>query len=293
MKNNYKYILVGVLALVVFFNRNGLLDAMFFVESSSSDNAVTVVEKILNSWEEGFKFLLSKEFLRWQSYFFTSNVTQLLIFFLGITLLFRQLRRSLYRDSVALALFFSTFIGFAFLTLFDPHREAGHGVPMVPLFFLSLSHVLQTDIIRKKNVQYILVVLLCLASLSSLALAAKIVIAGERSGYNISSIRKTFTELIDRDNQVYLVVGPTELWPFIDPEKNVLILDKTRSRNIFKILKPIINRVDYVVINSDYAGYKWKERFLNSFPDFQLNQIRHVGNTKKFITIYQIVKKTI
>jgi hypothetical protein len=89
--------------------------------------------------------------------------------------------------------------------------------------------------------------------------------------------------------QGYLIIGPAEIWPFIKSDRNVLIIDKARSSQDLTILGPLINTVDYILINKDYSRLKWEERFLRHFPNYNLNRIGYIGAGNNFIQIYELI----
>jgi len=161
-------------------------------------------------------------------------------------------------------------------------------IPLIPFFFVMLSHTLNS---YRKNVLYILMGLVCFSALTSGALAAKIIIHGKQSGYNIRTAGNTLNEILGEKNHRYLITGPAEIWPFIEGDKDVLIIDKTRTGKDFQILEPVIDSIDNVVINRDYSRYDWEGRFRQHFPGANLDMINMTGEGEEFLKLLEISPK--
>ena len=292
VKDNYKYVLVGMIALFVFLNRGQIFDALFLSNGESLPSGVNAWERILNVWEKGPTFISSKEFYRWKTYFFSSNVAQLLVLIMGCILFFKKWPPTLQNENTGLALILSIFMGFILFAALDPHKADMHVIPIIPFFFLFLSHGISSNTLNRKALTYILVGLVCFASFASIALAWKISFEGKNFGYNIVKVRDSFEELIKNNDREYLIVGPTEIWPFIEEDKNVLIVDKTRSGKDFQILEPVIDSVDYIIINNDYRGCKWMETFLGYFRNLSLKEVFSIGGEDEFINVFKLEKKS-
>ena len=71
--------------------------------------------------------------------------------------------------------------------------------------------------------------------------------------------------------------GPTELWPYINPNVNVVINDNVRSKNM-ETLADMIGKVDFIILNRDYQGYNWEGRFKKMYPAIRLEKSAEVGN---------------
>lgn len=286
-RHHYKYVLAGAVAVIVLLNYNDIVDTLMSVERPPVESTQDAGSRVAGGLTMGVDHILSKEFARWRGYFPSSNLTQLVVLVAGFVLLFRQLLRSSFRDPVALALASSTVVVLLFLAVFDPHKAPKHVVLVVPMLLLFLGYGLRTER-NRKAAEVVLAIVVGLVTLSSFAVAAKYAVTGGRSSYNIASVEEFIGEIVDSEDHKYLIVGPTELWPFVGPKRNVLFLDHTRSRDIHEGLTPVIGRIDYVILNGDYAAFRWKERFLGAFPDLRLKRIRHLGGSKLFVTAYRI-----
>ena len=290
LRANYAYLIIGILAVFVFMNRGAFFDTLFPSPVKSLTSPVNMQHRILRTWESGFMFIFTKELYRWGTYFFRSNVAQLLVLFIGILLFFRQSLSSLIRDKTGLSLLLSTFTGLIFFAVLDPHQSTCHSIPMVLFFFLILAHSLRPSRLHAKGLKYMLVGLVCFTSLCSIAVAGKIIVKGHKSGYNIAAVAKSFEDIFYSNHKEYLIVGPTEIWPFIKEDRDVLIIDTTRNQKDLPKIKSIIDSVDYIVINRDYTGYGWEQAFLRYYPGYYFDPVSQVGGQNEFIKISRLKK---
>ena len=91
-------------------------------------------------------------------------------------------------------------------------------------------------------------------------------------------------------DHAYLLLGPTEIWPFIKQNKNVLIIDE-RSEKQFKKIEPIIDSVDYIVINEDYKNWKFEEAFLKYFPNYYFDTKLNISGRDVLLKILKLRKR--
>jgi len=289
LKDNYKYVIFGICGVLVFMYRGVIFENLFLTGSEIQlAEGANLREGLFRALGEGLPSILSKEIYRWKTYFFISNAAQLIVLVIALALFFRQPRSLILRDKTGLAILSSIILGFILFAVLDPHRSDMHVIPIIPFFFVMLSHTMKSC---RKNVTYIILGLVCFSILSSTALAGKIIIRGKRSGYNIRTASIALNEIFRDKNHEYMIAGPAEIWPFIEEDKNVLIIDKTRTGQGFNMLEPVIDSIDYLVVNRDYSRYRWEERFLQHFQEKRLDRITRIGGGEEFIKIFEIGRK--
>ena len=293
VSQNYKYILIVIWGICIFLISTRLFDALLLPRGELIPSSVKVGERVLQSWNEGLRFLFNKELLRWWHYFFTSNVATLFSLLVGIGLIFyRWYGGSLLKSGKrGLALLLALATGTSLLLAFDPHLASAHAIPIVVFFFFFLVHEVNVTKLSTKALTLLLVGLVYFASLSSVALATKIFVESRRSGFTVSAIKDSLEALTMSNKKAYLIIGPTEVWPFIKAEKNVLIIDKGARIIDPKITGPIIGSVDYVILNNDF-GPNWERDFSKIFTQYNLVRIRQLGDAKRFLKIYRLVHGT-
>ena len=86
-----------------------------------------------------------------------------------------------------------------------------------------------------------------------------------------------------------VVIGGAELWPYFDPKRNVIIVDARTSRRINE-LSGVVESVDFIILNKDYAGYGWENRFSGRYPHIKLRTIAEVGNPGSGRDFVKIIK---
>ena len=290
VSQNYKYILIIIWGICFFFIGTRLFDNFLLYAGQSVPSPVKVGERVLQSWNEGLRFLFTKELQRWQYYFFTSNVATLFSLLVGIGLIFyRWYGGSLLKsDKRGLALLMALVTGTSLLLAFDPHLASAHAIPIVVFFFLLLAYEVNVTKLPTKALTLILAVIVYFASFSSMALATKVLVESKRSGFTVSAIKGNLETLTTGDKKEYSIIGPTEIWPFFKAEKNILIIDKGARIIDPKILGSIISSVDYVILNNDF-GPDWEQNFSKGFTQYNLVRISQLSDTKRFLKIYRLV----
>jgi hypothetical protein len=289
IRENYLYSILAILVVYIYLQRSILFNALFITDMDVFSSPVKAADRLAEIWKGGLGAIICKEFYRWRTYFFTTNVAQLAVFLAGGALFIYNSKGDFWSNRQAIALLLTIITGLALYAFIDPHRADVHVIPIVPFFFLFFSQIINLKAFEKRRAHHLLIGLICcLASISSIVLAGKIAVEGRNSGYNIRSLSSYFEKVFDDQDRDYLVVGPTEVWPFIPKGINITILDTTRSGHDFSSLDPFVDSVDYVLINKDYQFYNWEKRFLKHFPDYFLKKAFFIGNTESFIQIYKL-----
>ena len=298
LRDNYRYLLVAGIAFVVFSYRYVVFDSIFF----SSDHfiqshamalqKVSIVNskyphKIFEAFEHGFLNLLRKEAGRWRTYFVLFNIAEFLAFFTGFILLLKQSHFSISGNKKGFSFFFAILTGLLSFLVLDPHTTWRHGIVLIPFCFLMLSCAFQPMKLLSKRYLYVLIAIVWFSSFHSILIAGQLMLKGKRDGYNISMATKSFEEIISNKDHDYLLLGPTEIWPFIKQDKNVLIID-IRNGKQFKKVESIIDSVDYIVINEDYKAWKFEEAFLKYFPNYYLDTELNISGRDVLLKISKL-----
>ena len=300
-RDNYKYLLVTGITFLVFLCRDEIFYSLFclydhiLLPSAKIDHNISIMNpaaryKLLTVLSKGILYQIKKEVWRWQRYFIFCNISELLTFLTGLILFFRQFHFQYSKNKKCFALFCSTIMGLIAFAVLDPHTTWRHAIAFIPFFFFLLACILKSARETSLKFIYILIALIWISGLHSITTASQLVFQGEKGGYNIVSTTKYFNELMNRKSHSYIIVGPTEIWPFVKKDRNVLIID-IRNGKQFKKIEPVINSIDYIVINKDYAAWRWKKAFLKYFPDYSLELELHLQGHRVLLEIYKLKKK--
>ncbi len=245
-----------------------------------------------NAFGKGLHYILVKEWTRWKEYFIVANVIVLCGLLTGLMLSFIRptatQKKSTHRGLSLLLSISATAVLFA---VADPHVAAAHVIPVIPFFFLLFAHQIKVQPALRKRIMSVLAVFIILNCGSSIALAGKIYYKANKAGYNIKMIDERVNSILPYKNWQYIIIGPTEIWPFINGNRDVLIIDTARTGKAFEKLSPVIHSVDYVILNEDYADYRWEEKFHQFFPNVMLEKVCSIGDDSKFLRIYRIHRR--
>jgi hypothetical protein len=218
------------------------------------DDPVSPIERIVESWHGGVAAILAKEARRWGEYFLVSNVPQLLVL-IGAASLF--LLKGVDGRRVPLRLrgpVTGTLAAVVVIAFLDPHSASSHLTPLVPFMLVLLARV-ETQALKRA------MILLCgavlLSSAVSVALASRVALTRSRQAVGNLWMSDTLSALMSADRR-YTVVGPTELWPYLPQDRNVLLVDLTRNPESFAAITGMeIVQADFVLVNSDLEQFGW------------------------------------
>ncbi len=296
LTDNYRYFIVICIVFTVFLWNGIIFDYLLFSSHHIAPSSVpiikglTIVDILSEAWNNGLVYLIKKEVRRWQQYFIFSNIFELLLFFTGIIILFKQSQVFIDNNKKALCCFFSIVTGLIAFFILDVHTTWRHGIALVPFLFLMLSCVFRP----KRSLSYtytnVLIILVWFTSLQSIIMAGQLALQGEKGGYNISIATKCFDEIINNNDKTYFIVGPTEIWPFIKEDKDVLIIDIRNGKQFAKI-ENIIESIDFIVINEDYAAWKFEETFLHYFPNYYFHTKFNINGYGVLLKVFKLKKK--
>jgi hypothetical protein len=278
---------LAIATAAVFLFRHAIFDTLLMVGSQNTGFSSGATWKVFGMYSSGIGHILVKELHRWRSYFLFSNVAELLVVLIAAGTLLKHIVTSKKPERGA-AFLIAIIIGICCYALLDPHRRGFHAIPMSPLFFGFLAYQLTIHGMNRKLVKLTLAGLCVMASLSSVAVGAEILLKGNKSGYNIHRVRETLHQVVSKTASQKQIIGPTEIWPFFEKETDVVLIDNTRDGSRLEGLEPHINNINFVILNKDYLAHNWKKKFLDHFPGFTLTPIEEFGSREAFFGIYTL-----
>jgi hypothetical protein len=273
----------------------GLLYNQTFQEipvPSSFDPASLYYPEVVRGFD--LSRILAKEAVRWHGYFFDANVSILAVLLLTVISLpftvFRLPSEAPATRSLIAPLVFGVICGVFVLAFVNPHRASSHAFSVV-VFGLLLAG-LAFDALPTKHLRrfgYAVLVVICTASVAKFALATKISLESESSGISNALIRKTVEQEFS-DHNADVVLGPTNLWAYVDPSVDTLVIDKRAGRSNLSDLEDFIDRVDLIVIDREYADFDFLDRLTAAYPRLSIQQGKQLGDpeSQNFLSIYSV-----
>jgi hypothetical protein len=280
---------MAVAFLVAFVYGARLFSHLAPVAEGARPIGVNAADKVRSLFHAGPSAMLAKELLRWRSYFFTTNVASLGVLFCGVALASSGIRGLSETRARQLGLLAGVAVMFVSLLLLDPHPTDFHAIPATPFIYLLFAAGLPSLGESPGRLRLVAVGLALLAGLSSLGLAARIAGSGWISGYNIASIGRLLRNVQKDSPSRAVILGPTEIYPFLDLRRGFLIVDNTRDGEHFADILPVLPSVQYVVLNADYEKYGWRKKFLAAYPEYALQQIASLGGSNGVLTVCRLV----
>lgn len=245
-------LIVAMVAVLAFFARPTLFRSGLSTAIQVRD-PVNPLREMIAVIGAGPWALFGKELRRWGDYFLLSNVVQLAVLLASAgALLFRgsdgrRIRPKLWGPLCGLA------AAMLVLGLLDPHSTGQHLVPVAPFMLLLLASF---EGFKRPPVRALTLVLGTSAILG-IGLMAKIWRTEAQRGTNNWWLQSTLAGLTSA-KRTYLVVGPTELWPYFPKERDILLLDLQRNPRRFNTTGVSLADADYVVLNRDYDAGAWR-----------------------------------
>ncbi|MFC1815033.1 hypothetical protein ACFL0M_03615 [Thermodesulfobacteriota bacterium] len=239
---------------------------------------------------------IEKELNRWTDYFFLSNLGEFFSILLALLLFILYLFGPSSKRSMPI--FISIPVGCIFaigiMTMVGPFRTSwpAHAIPIVPFFILMLA--LGLTLSRSPKIKYwsvsFLFVLVLLSAGIKFAQSGRIITRCIRIGYSNMDAVKFINNIFKPKNKGFVVVGPTELWPYFNPETNIVIIDIRRRPEAYS---KFMDRVDFIILNKDYLSYNWENRFRDSYPDIKLKTIAEIGEKNVSSPFLKIIKPSL
>lgn len=261
---------VGAFAALVFLLKGSLFEVLLQPDRpivSPVDPAVRMLAK----WGAGPLGILSIEGERWMHYLSGGNLVIGLATMgaVGRTLLAIQTRRMSPQSwGTAVGLLCALiFVGVA-----DAHETPSHLVPLVPFIWLLFSDVESTSVDWSRIA---LPALSVLAIAASIALSVKWGVEMNRSGSRVAHVRQALQSLGSAGMHP-VVIGPTELWPYLPPKDHIVLVDWFRSADGISQHSEVLQRAQFVVLNRDYDWDSWS-RNLAARPDLEVRPMDSHG----------------
>lgn len=254
-------------------------------------NTVVDVEKgVYTLLSGGVVSLIEKEWSRWVGYFYPYNLPLLLVIFIAIFLFIANIIGSSAKkpSSSQLAILIGL-IGAVGVLALDPHPWAAHALPLIPFFIIFLAKEIDLTYATKSKhaVIFLLFILVFLSVGSQMGYAGRMVMKCTQSGFSNGAVVDLMKSVFNEDRK-YLVVGPTELWPYIDQKTNVTIFDAKLGK--MDELSRYMKRIDCFFVDKDYKGYKWEQRFREKYPDVALQTVAEIGNENSGWPFVKVLK---
>lgn len=295
------YALVAIVGLTLFIFRQKILG--FFLFPSELDNHISSIVAsqkerigaqplpyIIDTWHQGFAFLLQKEVSRWKTYFWPYNLAELLSITGATGLFVWRLICSHKNNKLGISILLTLIAGGISLFLFDPHPTWRHGILLTPFIFLFMAYSFKINSLVDQKALAILVICVWITAIQSLYYSGNQALAGFQGGYNIKTAQNTCNTVLHDRTKKYILVGPTELWPFINSETNAIIID-IRNGKQFGQIESVIDDIDYIFINRDLKNWKFEQNFLAYFPEYKLKTIHELSGKNVLLKVLSLEKK--
>jgi len=257
-------------------------------------NTVVDVEKgVFDLLFGGIIPLIEKEYSRWVSYFYPYNLPLLFVIFIAIFLFVANIiGSSIKKPSSSQMSILAGLIGALGVLALDPHPWGAHALPLLPFFIIFLAKELNvTDMKRLKHaVISILFVLILLSAGAQIGFATRVVMKCTQNGLNNRAVVDLMKEIFNAD-KTFLVVGPTEIWPYINSRTNVTIFDAKIAK--LDDLSRYMKEIDYFILNKDYKGYDWENRFREKYPDVPLKTVAEIGDENSGWPFLKVMKPVV
>jgi len=268
---------VAVVAVLAFFARAPLFRSGLSTVIQVHD-PVDAVHKMSAVLGGGASAVIRKELTRWTHYFLVSNVALLAVLVAGAIALFargqdgRRVPDKLKGPLLGLAAAMLT------LALLDPHITEYHLIPLAPFMLLVLA---KFEELARPPLR-LLTVLLAGSAALGLGLAYKVWRVNEQRGTNNWWLQSTLAQLTQA-RRAYVVLGPTELWPYFPKDRDILLVDRTRSPKLLATTGLTAADVDYVMLSPDYDVRTWQPVLQQFSPGSHV-----VVDKAPFLTVWSI-----
>lgn len=243
---------------------------------------------------QGMSSIIEKEVSRWTDYFFISNLGEFLAVVLALLLFVLYLFGLSNKKSTSALISISVGCLFAIgiLTFIDPAPWPAHALVVVPFFIVILALELNLPYspkIIRTSICFLFVFVLLSAGIK-VARGLNIMQKSMQNEYSNTAVFNVINDVFKPKDKDYIVIGPTELWPYFNPKSNVVIIEaRKRSRS----LSDYIETVDFIILNNDYEHYDFENRFRNTYPHVKLKTIAKVGNLKSGWHFVKIIKPSL
>lgn len=276
--------------VVAFAFRSQLLDLLIPTQVPEPF-AQSALAAVLRNLRAGPMEYALREFNRWASYGYTSNVFILLTMIVGFAIwLYRLIADR--RNIPALDRGLLVGVGGAILlvALCSPYPREDHLLSIVPFVLLIACRGI-SPLVQKQGRAWIVagVVLIAVATAGSKVLhAAWIAHKASRDHYANRDVREEFAKLVKPGEQT-VIVGPAEIWPYLDRRADVVIFDdRAGTEPLDAVVK---HAADFLIVSRDYLKYGWPEKFLARNHGVHVLLQAQFGTVEKgpYLAIYRFV----
>ncbi len=283
-------LLVGA-GFAAFFARTAVLDRLFptNVPEAFAQNPYAMISE---KFSGGLLRLAEIEVVRWREYAWPSNGFELLAAAAGVIALSVLLRRKDSNGGFAARLFLAALCGVGVIVICSPSPRIDHLITIVPFLLLASARALSAaGQINRRSITAWSAVILLAAAFKFAHSAYVFNRYGERAGLASAKLDVFFSELVPKGRPL-LIVGPAEIWPYIPPDRNVVIDDDRKG--MFDFSGERWRRVDFVVLNREYDAYHWRKRFIEKYPGLLLEEVRYTGEREGglYVAAYRIREKS-
>lgn len=267
---------------------NQLVFAPMLQTCTTASAGVDIGHRISTLWQSGFMPIVGKEAHRWVGYFFKTNVAVLMVLMLGAIAASNRRPVGDMRSIQGRALLVAVFSMLVTLLLLDPHSADTHAIPVAPFFYLLLATQAHRIVGARGMVRHSLAGIAVVAGLSSVALSAKLAKEGSASEYNVRSVSNLLNCITATPASRTTIIGPVEIFPFLDTDGDFLIIDSNRGGRDLDKLNSVVALASYVILSDKYDSDAWKRNFSQAMSAYRLEAIAAVGGSRENLTVFRL-----
>jgi hypothetical protein len=287
------YVSLIITAALGFFLRRSLCAILVpsqYLDRIGANTVVNVEKSVFELLQGGIFTVIEKEYLRWVDYFYPYNLVLLCVIFVAMVLFAaNRIESTVKRPSPSQMAMLAGLVGALGVLALDPHPWAAHALPLIPFFIIFIAReILATDNTRLRHgVVSVLIILTVFSAGVQTAFAVRVMVKCAENGLSNSAFIDLMKHIFHEDKH-YLVVGPTEIWPYINPKINVTIFDAKIGK--LDEISGHLNQIDYLIITKDYKGYDWEERFREKYPTVALVTVAEIGDENSGWPFLKVLK---
>jgi hypothetical protein len=221
--------------------------------------------------------IANKEISRWFGYFSDTNLPLLVALAAVLVLMAMTFRAQLSAGrKLSVPLAFGVVCGSIVLAVLNPHRASSHAFSVVVLAAMLAAYALDAASAdrRQRTVGLFLCLVLCAGAVAKLALTAKIVVEHEAAGFSNNVLLDGVREELTR-RSAKVVVGPSKLWAYVEPDQGVLIVD-IRSGDL-RALGEVMDRVDLLLLDEEFRNFRFVDALRRDLPGVELELVGTIG----------------
>jgi hypothetical protein len=221
--------------------------------------------------------IANKEMTRWFSYFSDTNLPLLIALAAVAVLIAMTFRAQLSAGrKLSVPLAFGVVCGSIVLAILNPHSAGSHALSVVVFAAVLAGYALDAASAHRchRTVGLFLCLVLVAGAVAKLALTVKVVVEHNAAGFSNKVLWDGVNEELGRSS-AKIVIGPSKLWAYVEPERDVLIVDR-RSGDLH-VLAEVIDRVDLVLLDEEFRDFKFVESLGRTLPGVELELVGTIG----------------